>query len=390
MGYAESAESSFKGYLVRKSYETSFVPLWWKAQCLIQEETDCRSALANAALISGYSEGGYSSVVVASILDRLFAVDIILVQSGGAPYRVASEALLTAVEDLQAKTFPSDRKYVTALLGSAYSSTYSSIANYQTKQDLLATETRQVIVDTISSPETSFDVTNEVMDMVANGNPAAAFDADILVTFQQLLDEGNRDPCRSLGSTALRTLNMDFLCQALLDSDLTETLEQEVHYPVEICQSPDDKWTSVANLPDLQVNANLVRLNGVTGDHTAAGEYCILSNLNFLATTTKISSYETPSLHSEGGCMALGETTPVPTAAPLVRSETMTPTANDDDNPTGNDDGTPTANDDDNPTGDDDGTPTANDDGSSGSRVYFVSMTRWACWNALPLLAILL
>jgi hypothetical protein len=70
--------------------------------------------------------------------DRLFAVDIIL---------VASEALLTAVENLQAENFPSDRKYVTALLGSAY----SSIANYQTKQDLLATETRQVIVDTISS-----------------------------------------------------------------------------------------------------------------------------------------------------------------------------------------------------------------------------------------------
>jgi hypothetical protein len=62
------------------------------------------------------------------------------------------------------------------------------------------------------------------------GISAAAFDADFLAAARPLLDDGNRDLCRTLDSaTVHQTLNMDFLCQALLDSDLTETLEQEVH-----------------------------------------------------------------------------------------------------------------------------------------------------------------
>ena len=93
----------------------SLVPLWWKTKAIIQEESKCQSGLADAAILSGYIEGGYARVVVASALDRL-GVETINVQSGGAHYRLASEAVLGIVESIDDGTFSSEALYILALL----------------------------------------------------------------------------------------------------------------------------------------------------------------------------------------------------------------------------------------------------------------------------------
>jgi hypothetical protein len=59
-----------KGFLIRQSYETSIVPLWYKTAQILQNETDCMTVLADEMHIGGYSEGGYAAMVVAQALSQ--------------------------------------------------------------------------------------------------------------------------------------------------------------------------------------------------------------------------------------------------------------------------------------------------------------------------------
>jgi hypothetical protein len=312
MGYAESAASSYKGYIVRKSYETSIVPLWWKTKALIREESNCQSALADAAILSGYSEGGYASVVAASVLDRL-GVEIISVQSGGGPYRIASEVGLGLVESIDAGTFY--RFSILALLGSSYSSTYASIANYQKNQDMLHSQTRQQIVDLVSNPETEFSVYADL------GEPEGLVQPGFLQIFRQAVADGTRDPCRTLDN--LVDLNLNFLCQALLENDLIELLEVQVDFPVAVCQSPDDDLVTFANVPNFSSNPNLELVPGVMGNHLQAGEYCILWSLSFAATSPVLQSFPITPLEEE----SCPTGTPTGSVQPSAMPSTVQPSA---------------------------------------------------------------
>jgi pimeloyl-ACP methyl ester carboxylesterase len=69
-GYGVSNSKISKGFLIRQSYETSIVPLWYKAAQILQNETDCRTVLADELHIGGYSEGGYATMVVAQALSQ--------------------------------------------------------------------------------------------------------------------------------------------------------------------------------------------------------------------------------------------------------------------------------------------------------------------------------
>jgi pimeloyl-ACP methyl ester carboxylesterase len=308
MGYAESAADSYKGYIVRKSYETSIVPLWWKTKAIIREETNCQSALANAAILSGYSEGGYVSVVAASALARL-GVEIINVQSGGAPYRIGSESALGIIESIDGGTFSRESFYILALLGASYSSTYASIANYQKTQDLLGLERRQLILDLVSNPETNQSIFEVLGDIVIGTGIEGFVQPDFLQTFRQAIADGNRDPCQTLDNLEDRKLH--FLCQAFLENDLIEMLEAQVDFPVEVCHSPDDDVVPYANVPDFSSNPNLGLVPGVTGSHLEAGEYCILLSLNFAATSGMLQSFPVTPLE-EGSC-------PIPTLQPSAK-----------------------------------------------------------------------
>ena len=81
-------------FLVKKAYQTSFVPLWLKAQQIIATETSCQSELANDVVVTGYSEGGFAAVAISDAM-HCMGVNVIKMLVGGAPYQIASEQFLS-------------------------------------------------------------------------------------------------------------------------------------------------------------------------------------------------------------------------------------------------------------------------------------------------------
>lgn len=323
MGYGVSS-SEYKAYIIRKGYETSTVPLWYQAQTLVSEWSYGCSALGNAAIVTGYSEGGYSSVVVAEALRRNAGVEIIRVQSGAGPYKVASEAMLGIAQGIDADKFPIEQgSAIFALLGVSYSSTYPNLANYNSKQLVLANDTiRDVLLESLM-PGTDGEVTADddaeylwelIQSLIApSTNVLDMFRADFVAAARE-------NACVSLSTAALQELEMDLLCQALVDNDLTSLLETQVDYPVEFCQSPDDEIVVAGNLPNLTANPKyLSQVGGISGSHIAAGEACFLQVVQTAVLSAgELANYKIEDLHNTNNqsCGAVnvgGE----PTAAPM-------------------------------------------------------------------------
>jgi hypothetical protein len=135
MGYGKSSDL-YKSYIIRKGYETSIIPLWYQSQTLIQELSGGCAALGNAAIVTGYSEGGYSSVVVAHALYQNAGVDILQVHSGGGPYKTSSASMMGLFQTILSGKYPTEGLPILGLLGTAYSSTYPDLANFNTSQDM--------------------------------------------------------------------------------------------------------------------------------------------------------------------------------------------------------------------------------------------------------------
>lgn len=301
MGYGKSSDL-YKSYIIRKGYETSIVPLWYQSQTLVQELSGGCAALANAAIVAGYSEGGYSSVVVAHALYQNAGVNILQVQSGAGPYKVSSVGLLGMFQSILNGEFPSDGLLILGLLGTAYSSTYPNLPNFNTSQDILSSldETRDLVVNALTG------IADPLMvDPLLNNLTATSildlFRPAFVSAMEQFLTNGISDPCSNNSTDLLVELEMDKLCQALVDNDLTMVLEEEIQYPVEFCQSPNDEIVSVNNLPNnLDTFEYFTQVNGISGDHFTAGETCFVHLLSsaVLASTTTLATYPINALHN--------------------------------------------------------------------------------------------
>lgn len=136
LGYSNTYDY-FRGYVVKKQYQTSFIPLWLKTKRTIAEETKCASELGNGLTIAGYSEGGYGAFAIAEAAQSV-GIDVQAVLSGAGPYLTSSALLTTGYTSMAEGTFPLNRRHYTIQLGQSYSSTYSGVENYGTGQDLLA------------------------------------------------------------------------------------------------------------------------------------------------------------------------------------------------------------------------------------------------------------
>ena len=80
-------------YLMTKTYQTSFIPLWLKAQKIIHDENGCKTDLGDSAVVLGYSEGGNSAVAHANALECM-GVNVIKLLPGAGPYLLASTTLV--------------------------------------------------------------------------------------------------------------------------------------------------------------------------------------------------------------------------------------------------------------------------------------------------------
>ena len=279
MGYGKSAEL-FKPYLIRKAYETAIVPLWYQAQALVKEWSGGCAELHNKAIVAGYSEGGYSSVVAAQALHEHVGVEIVRLQTGAGPYKLASEAPVGLYESIKAGNLSESDTPILGLLGVAYTSTYPDVANYGTGQGILANATRDPLVQALTGhvPGNGTAVVELIMKMTApTYNPLLLLRQDFLSALELFsANETTVDGCQTFPLAVLQQLQMDKLCQALVENDLTNTLENQVNYPTEFCQSPQDEIVVQANLPNLTANPNFSRVPGITGGHVTAGETCFL------------------------------------------------------------------------------------------------------------------
>jgi hypothetical protein len=238
-GYGESNNDIFKAFLVKQSYQTSIVPLWLKAAAVISEESDC-AALANVATVAGTNEGGYASIVVADALHDL-GIEIIRVQAGAVPARLGSIMIPELVKGIDTETFPVSERFLLALLGSAYSSTYRDVLNFEEGSYLLNSSVREEIVGLVRE-SANRTLLNGV---VPSDDVLSILDEKIVSWARDAYEQNVTDPCSSMNLTE----GLSNLCAALAANDLTDLLES-VSYSIYLCHSPDDNVVSVANLPD--------------------------------------------------------------------------------------------------------------------------------------------
>lgn len=328
MGYGKS-EDLFKSYIIRKGYETSIIPLWCATKELVRKESNGCAALGDAAKVAGYSEGGYVAAVVAHALEANAGVEIVQLETGGAPFKVSSEALVYIFELINAGTFEPGYNVFLGYLGVAYSSTYASVSNFDSDQDMLSAEVREDFVSTFSGPTTlSVDDLSEFVEASIPSNATnilGIFPAYFTDAIQGYLSEGNRDPCNTAPILELQSLGVDQLCAAYIESDLTTTLAS-FDFPVQFCHSTEDDIISIDNLPST-MKPNFSLVPGVTGNHFEAAVTCLFQQIqNAINGAQDFIDLEIPALHAEDVGQCSGKTLPPTTVEPTDAPPTASPT----------------------------------------------------------------
>jgi hypothetical protein len=271
MGYAENSLELYKGYTIKKAYQTSCVPVVLWARQYLRELTECATELATTVGIKGYSEGGYTAVVLADSLYRM-GWNVVQVHAGGGPYDLIVASMKT-VEQIMNGIYDMRFSHILALVGSSYSSTYMDLPNYQQNQDMLTDSIRLTLVDIIANntPEPlvreSIDYDDPV-DLLRQ-----LFDAAYLDFVNASVTAGNMDPCGSTPQEELERQNVDKICKAFQMNVIVEML-QNAPFNVDVCHSADDEVVHIESVPDLSGNENLVFVP-VQGSHKEAGRECI-------------------------------------------------------------------------------------------------------------------
>lgn len=271
MGYGESLGQISRAYIIRKSYQTSTIPLVQQVGNMLASETDCNSALARDVFVSGYSEGGYAAVAIAQAFESM-GMRILGVHAGGGPYAISSRAILGVIEEVNNATFPSAQHYYFALLGSAYSSTYEDVSNFGIV-DMLDPLYRDTLVRLVNEGASVADI-HAAMDRF---DPLSVFEASFLKFALDAIDAGEEDPCRPV---FVQGTGSEVICQALKEQDLTEYL-LGVNYPVQLCHSPTDRLVNFGNVPDASGNSFLT-VEVSSGTHEQAAEDCLFKTLTFV------------------------------------------------------------------------------------------------------------
>jgi hypothetical protein len=315
MGYGESSGIIFKAYLVKQQYQTSIIPLWLMADRIIQSESNCSAALASAAAIVGYSEGGYAAVALAEGLDKM-GVDIIKVEAGAGPYRMASAVILKSTENTDLGTFPSDVRHYYALLGAAYSSTYPELPNFEQGQDLLNAQSRTLIVELITNSSSD----QAIQAVIPIDDPLSVYSSEFTAMVREAIVDGDTDPCNN-ADRVVEGIN-DKLCDALKENDLTVLLET-TPFPVRLCHSREDEIVDFANLPDFDANVLLEFLEA-SSTHREAANPCVLQAILFML-GSDFQDYQVKAKHTNEGCLAPNELFAESLAPSPSAVETMMP-----------------------------------------------------------------
>jgi hypothetical protein len=310
-GYGVSNAKVYKGYVIRQSYEASIVPIWYMAARILREESNCRTELANALTLTGYSEGGYVGPVIATALHKL-GWNIIKVHAGATPAKVGSALMPGLLQSVALGVYPPAYADIFMLLGSSYSSTYRDIANFGKGQDVVKPELRDAVIDLVNRAPGRADLINFLGD-----DWLRIFDDDFLAWGRDIYESGDPNPCVTRFEPGFN----DFICPAFTNNDITELLET-TPFPIQMCHSVDDEVVVFENLPNFAKNENLTLL-AVTGTHLEAGFPCLTTATLYL-TTPAFQAYPIQAKHSVNGCPTSSHS---PTSAPsFVEQSSSSPT----------------------------------------------------------------
>ncbi|KAG7341959.1 hypothetical protein IV203_007051 [Nitzschia inconspicua] len=322
MGYAENGNELFKGYTIRKAYETSCVPIVLFAQEYLRQQTNSCTELSTTVAVKGYSEGGYTAVVLADVLHRL-GWNILQVHAGGGPYDLIAATTKT-FERIVNGQYDMRFRHILALVGSSYSSTYMDLPNYRQNQDMLTDVIRPTLVNLIANSTPGpivresmpYDDQSDLLDLLFEENYLAFVDASVAA--------GEFDPCGNTSREELERLNVDKICQAFQLNVIVETL-QNAPFRVSVCHSEDDEVVPFASVPDLSGNNNLTFVPA-QGTHNEAGAACIFGALLYYF-GQEFQSVAVDPVHSNTNCAAVDApgTTPIETSIPTNQSPTFTP-----------------------------------------------------------------
>jgi hypothetical protein len=284
MGYGESLGKAFRGYIVKKSYQTSTIPLVKKISKLFEEETGCTTALADAAVVMGYSEGGYAAVAVAEALKSM-DIDIIQVEAGAGPYSISSVQIYYIVKNIDDGTFTLPKRFYLALFGSAYSSTYEDLSNYEL-QNILSAEYRDKIVGLVNTGASEATLNNNI----PISNPLVIMNEAMVKFIRSAIAAGEIDPCSPFASPIPGRSEVLDICKALVEQDLRAALES-VEYPVRFCHSTDDVLVDYRNIPNVTKNPMYLTVNLKKGPHYEAGAECLTDSFLFFLLGSTLSQY---------------------------------------------------------------------------------------------------
>lgn len=317
IGYGESSEDHYRAYLVRRAYPTSVLPLLYKAEEIVAQETNCASALADSMTVMGYSEGGYAAVAVADAMHQM-GKTIITVKSGGAPFRLSSVQINFLVNQITQGTFASSRRYYLALVGAAYSQTTSDVLNYGLGQDMLDTNRRQDLLNVVHSAGGQ----SSINQLVPINNPLLVFNQTLVETLRAALLRGEAEPC----VTSAVPGESDLLCLALQANDLVKVVES-TPYPVTVCHSVDDMLVAYDNIPNISANP-LLDLEQIEGDHSSAGAACYLSIIQYFVDDDNVQNVPVVDKSYSNGCpdgivSSTNARTNAPTLSPSSDNEIM-------------------------------------------------------------------
>jgi hypothetical protein len=287
MGYGSS--KAFRNYLVRDTYVTATMPLWIKTASFLREDTESKTALADAAFYFGYSEGGYASVAIADGLLKSIAVQPLRVMAGAGPYRMKDGTnIKNGVAGNDAAAIDDKLAYILALLGAAYSvaNPNSMIRDTLKGQSLL----NSAFMDPNNIPINVINwLAETTMDRFEMSTRLTSKFGDDLVDdiwsplLVKIIRDSNAANVNFCYEENIQTGVSDHFCTVLAQNDLIETLET-ADYPIEICHSVDDELSLYANVPNVTSNPNLTLIQITDGLlHKKAATACFGVGFSFLA-----------------------------------------------------------------------------------------------------------
>lgn len=281
LGYGASYDYHI-GYIIRRQYQTSAIPLWYKAQEMVRQQSSNKNCsrqqqLGNSAFVAGYSEGGYGAIAIAEALDTCVGVSVSKVMAGAGPIQT-TRSFMEITHNIDVQAFPARRLEYLVLIGASYAHWYPDhawLAAENNEQESSSSWRTQLLnLTTVgSSSRTMRDAIPTYPDDPFQINNPALMDE-----YRRLLSTEGFGFC--FNDTIAKSVEATYFCHAIRDNDLTNYLVNgKLNYELQLCHSRNDEVIPISNAIPLFEETYWMES---FGNHDDAATPCVSSILDYL------------------------------------------------------------------------------------------------------------